>query len=295
MDEQKIEFRKVREFGENLSDTFLFIKQNLKPLLISVFGICGVFMLAKAILGGVYESQSFGIFDRMRSGLASGEIRSFGNILTPEYLLFLLFSWMSYIAIRVTLAAYVKCYVTDGGLQPTLVAVWQVFKRYYIRLFIYSIPLAVLMFIGFIFCIIPGFYLLVVLMPFELIVVMEDLSFGDAFNRCFILVKDNFWISLAIYLIASLVYWFASAIVTIAVGVVIGLSTYFTTRSVGTTAGAITSFVNVFNGAFYIIFFVSMALQYFNLVEIHDGTGVLGRLDTIGSEQRLPDHTGEEF
>ena len=29
MAEEKVVFRKVRDFGENMNDTFLFIKQNL--------------------------------------------------------------------------------------------------------------------------------------------------------------------------------------------------------------------------------------------------------------------------
>ena len=41
---QKVEFRKVRDFGEVISDTFLFMKQNFKPLFKAFFYLCGFFL-----------------------------------------------------------------------------------------------------------------------------------------------------------------------------------------------------------------------------------------------------------
>jgi hypothetical protein len=295
MVEEKIRFRKVRDFGENFNDTFVFIKQNLKPLLLSFFAICGVFMLGKAIFGGIYESNSFGILDQFRLRASRGET-SFSGIFTPEYFLYILFSLITYVAMKVVLAAYIKYYVDNDGAKPSIEEVWQIFKKYFFRVLIYSVPVFLLIVVGCIFCVLPGIYLIVVFVPFDIILVMEDCSFSDAFSRSFTLIKENFWISLAIYFIATLIYSFGSGIISVVVGIIVGAATYITTRSIGATAGIVTSFLNLFAGVFYIIFFVSSALQYFNLAEQHDGTGILQQIEALGGEQNNIDNsTGEEY
>lgn len=298
MVEEKISFRKVREFGENLNDTFLFIRQNLKPLLLSFFAICGVFMLGKAIFSGIYQSKSFGIFDQFTASLRHNRTTALESIFSPEYFILILFSLAAYVSMKVALAAYIKFYVENNNTQPTIEDVWAIFRKYFFRVLIYSIPVFLLMCIGFIFCLIPGIYLMVVFVPFDIILMMEDASFSDAFTRCFTLIKENFWISFAIYLIAVIIYYFSTLIIGVVIGAIVGAATYFSTKSVGTTAGMVTSFLNLFSGVFYIIFFVSAALQYFNLVEMHDGTGILQQIESLGSnEQNNISNTGsgEEY
>ena len=57
---KKIQFRKVREFGENISDTFSFIKQEFKPLLKSYLLIAGVLILITTLLLGVFMGSLYG-------------------------------------------------------------------------------------------------------------------------------------------------------------------------------------------------------------------------------------------
>jgi hypothetical protein len=283
MAEQEIEFRKIREFGDNLSDTFLFIRKNIRPLLISVLAICGVIMLAQAIFNGIYQSRLFSVFDQFRRGIYDSQYRNFSNIFTMEYFLSILCAWLTHISMQTTLAAFIKLYVGQGNVVPSVEHVWEVFRRNFLKVFFYTIPVFLLTIVGFIFCIAPGVFLAVVLIPFPMILVIEDRGFGYAFNRCFEIIKDNFWISLGTYIVSGMIYYFSVLVVSAVVGMVIGLMTFLTTRSLGTTAGILTSVLNVFSGTFYIIFFVSAAFQYYNLVERRDGTGILQRIDKIGS------------
>ncbi|MBS1917014.1 MAG: hypothetical protein JST87_12120 [Bacteroidetes bacterium] len=295
MAEQKIELRKIRDFSENLSDTFLFIRQNFKPLIKIFFAICGIFMLAHAIFNGLFESRAFGVFDEFRRGLTSRRASSFETVFTPEYFLALLLSWISFVAIRVTIGAYIKFYLENNGEHPAIYDIWKYFTRYFFRVLFYTIPVAIVIGIGFICCIIPGIYLIVVLVPFDFVLIIEDAGFTDAFNRCFNLIKNNFWISLGIYIVAGLIYWFGTMIIGMIIGVIIGLSAFFTTDNIGATAGMVTSFLNIFSSTFYIIFLVSAALQYFNLVESHDGTGLLQRVESMGEDKNNFDNTQEQY
>jgi hypothetical protein len=53
----------------------------------------------------------------------------------------------------------------------------------------------------------------------------------------FTIVKENFWGSLGIYIVAYLIYNFSTAIIGGAVSVVTGILTYFTTKDLGATFG----------------------------------------------------------
>jgi hypothetical protein len=297
MAQQKIELRKVRDFGQNINDTFLFLRQNLKPLLKSFFVICGIFMLGQAIFNGIYQSNSMGVFDEIFKGRrrTGGYSSPYAGIFTIEYLLTIVFMLLTYVSMKVVVGAYLKFYLENDGQQPGIEDIWKIFRQYFFRVFLYSIPISVLTILGFILCIIPGFYLWAVWVPFSLVVMIEDASFNGAFNRCFEIIRQNFWISVAIYVVVYLIYSVSSSIISAVVGVVIGLGAYFTTKNVSTAIGIATSFLNIFSFVFYIIFFISAGLQYFTLVEQRDGTGILNRIDSIGSDKSKFDNIEEQY
>ncbi len=295
MAEQKIEFRKVRDFGENLSDTFLFIRQNFLPLIKSFFAICGVFMIGYAIFNGIYQSRAFSIFDELRKGGIIGQRNGFENIFTPEYFLMIFLGFLFYVSMRVVLGAFIKFYVENNNTAPTIEQVWNIFIKYFFKVLIFSIPIFLLILAGTLFCVAPGIWLLVVLMPFDLILIIEEASFESAFLRSFTLIRENFWISLAIYFVAALIYSFSSGIIGIIVGVIVAAATFISTNNIGTTAGIATSFLLVVSRVFYIIFFVSAALHYYNLVERHDGTGIMQRVENMGNDQNNFDNIQENY
>jgi hypothetical protein len=65
--------------------------------------------------------------------------------------------------------------------------------------------------------------------------------------------------------------------------------------NMGTTITMITSFLNIFSLCFYTIFFISAALNYFNLVEIKDGTGILNRISNIGKTKNDLENIEEQY
>jgi hypothetical protein len=295
MAEQEIEFRKIREFGDNLSDTFLFIRKNIRLLLVSVLAICGVIMLAQAIFNGVNQTRLFSVFDQFRKGMYDDQYRNFSNIFTVEYFMSIFCAWLTHVSMQTTLASFIKIYVAQGNVAPRVEQVWEVFKRNILKVFLYTIPVFLLIVVGFIFCVVPGVFLAVVLIPFPMILVIEDAGFGHAFKRCFDIIKDNFWISLGTYIVAGMIYYFSVLIISVVVGMVIGVMTFLTTRNLGMTAGIVTSVLNVFSGTFYIIFFVSAAFQYYNLVERKEGPGILQRIDKIGSSGDNFDNIDKQY
>lgn len=292
MAQQKVELRKIRDFSENLNDTFVFIRLNFKPLVTCFIGISGVFMLGSAIISGIYQSEFGEIFEQILSRSDTYEEPEELSIFSPTYFLVYLLAWLNIVAMKVSLLAYVKVYERKQGEDVTFKEVWDEFVKYFFKVFFYSLPIVLVMLIGLVFCILPGVYLWVVLMPFEMVLIMEEESFGGAWERCFTIVKENFWSSLAIYLVAYLIYMMASGIIGAVIGLMSGAIAYFTTKDVSTTVGIVTSIFNILSFVFFLVFYISAILNYFSLTEHYDGTGMMRRLDSLGGNSAT--HNTEE-
>jgi MFS family permease len=282
MDSQKMELRKLRDFSQNLNDTFQFIKQELKPLLGSFMAICGVFIILSGIVGGIYQQDSVKDILKAFTGVKIKE-RGISDVFSGMYFLLLFVQFFSYILMAVVLAVYFKLYETKGKVSPTIEEVWNKTMQYIMPLFFFSIVYIILTVISVFFCIVPFFYFAVVFAPFTIIYVMEDCSFGVGFNRCFALIKENYWMSFAIYFVAYIIYAFGAGIIGAIVSIVAGLASYLTTKDVSATVAIVSGILQIFTHVFYIIFFVSVALNYFNLSEQLDGSGLLKRIDNIGA------------
>lgn len=280
MAQQKIQLRKLRDFSQNISDTFQFIKQELKPLLTAFVLVAGAFMLVSVILSGIYQKEAFGFLDQIQSGgLTSRNVFSF---YTPGYFLSLLFSLVAFGAMITVIALYMKL-SDENAESPTAADIWRLFGKYFFRIAIFSVLEGILVFVGFIFCLLPGIYFMVVLLPYPFIIVNEDKSIGQTFNRCFELIKENFWNSLGIYIVAGLISSVCSMVIGLVLGIFIGVGSYFSTKEISSTAAIVTSFITILQYFFYLVMFVAIGLQYYNLAELRDGTGLEKRLEGLGS------------
>lgn len=292
MAEQQIILRKVRDFGENFSDTFQFIRQHIKSLLTSFLLVAGIFILINAIVTGIYEQQAVTYSTSVSSnGFSFQELE---NIYSPWYFFSLLTDVLAFSAMGATVALYMKWY-DEHNAAPSASEIWQGMMKYYPRIFLFAFVSFLMFVIGFIFCFVPGIYLAVVFTPYPFIIVMEDASFGDTFNRCFDLIKENFWVSLGIYFIAGLISAVCSGIIGLIVTLALGAGSYFTTHDLTGIVGIATSVFKIVQHLFYIIFFVSAGLQYFNLVEIKEGTGLAKRLDDLGNNANPNANIEEQY
>lgn len=285
MDSQKMELRKLRNFSENINDTFQFIKQEFKPLLVCYIAICGIFIVLSSVVGGLYQQDSMVGFMRIFKGLEYNQPRGLGDVFNPTYFLLIFLSIFSYVLMHVVIAAYFKVYEQNGKTSPTVEDIWKVSLRFIVPMFFYSILYSIITLISALFCLVPFFYFAVVFAPFTLIYVIEELSFSEGFSRCFSLIRDNYWEALGIYFVTYLIYSISSGIIGIIVSVFTGAISYLVTKDIGAVAGIFTGTLNIFTHLFYIIFAVSVALNYFNLVERLDGSGLLKRIDNLGSKQ----------
>ncbi len=291
---QKIQLKKIRDLSDNLSDSFQFIRQEFKPLVKSFLIISGVFLIANSILTGLFQKDTFGFLEALDKGGVYDNPRFIDSFFTPTYFLVIGFSYLSLLAMRVALASYMKLYHASTS-SPAIEEVWKCFIRFFPKVLLYSIPEFLLIIIGLIFCLLPGIYLLVVLTPFQFILVFEGTNFNETFKRCYAIIKNNFWISLGIYLIAYIIYSFASGIIGLVVSILAGVVSYLTTKEMSTTFSVSISILNFIGYAFYLVFLVAAFLNYTSIAESNDASGFTERLSHLGEKEDLHKNLEEEY
>jgi len=291
MAENKIEFRKVRDFGEILGEVFQFLRQEGKAFFRVFFAICGVFMLLHAVLTGWLNAN---VFSGALESSFSNKL-TYTKLFTANYFVTVLVSAMSYTSMQVTVFSYITAYVANGNVSPDIEQVWKMFTKYFFKVFLFTIPLYLLIVVGMLFCLAPGIYFAVVFAPFALVLINEDLDFGDAFSRCMYLIKANFWPSIGLYFVAVIIYYIAHMVIGVAVGAAAGAVAYLTTNDISSVVATVTSFLSVFGLCFYLLPLLTIAFNYFNLVEQKEGTGILNRIGSIGKGNTNQDNNEEEF
>jgi len=292
MAQQKIQLRKIRDFGENFSDTFQFIRQEFKPLALSFMLVALVFVIGISILASAYQQHLAETLGSINAG--NDSLTNVFSLYNSTFFLILglgIIGWSTMIA---TVAVYMKLY-NENDSSPSIGQIWQGVLTNLLKIVIFGIMSAVLITIGCFFCLFPGIYLAVVFFPFSFIIVNENLSIGQTFSRCFELIKENFWISVAIYLVVCIIIFIIALSVSLVLNLILGAGAFFTTQNIPANYTLITTLSNLINYFFYIIMYVSVGLHYYNLVETRDGTGLAKRLEGLGSNVNPNENVEEQY
>lgn len=293
----KIEFKQPRDFSQIINDTFTFIKQNFKPLLKTYVIFCGIFVLASMVAMLLQQYKSVNIINAVGSvgGRRSGLFGS-GHVFGIEYFLSLVFSLITSVSMSTAILSYIAIYVRKGNVVPTIDEVWAYFKYYFLRIFGSSIPLILLLFVGFIFCLVPGFYLFPFIAMVFPIMVIENGEFGYSFSRSFKIIKDNFWLTFgALAVIWIIVYACMSAVVLpTTLFSMVGLFSHKSPH-MSIVFTMITTVLQSLCQVFAVIPIVTVTLCYFSLVERKENTGLMERISNFGDGSHQPDLPTEEY
>jgi hypothetical protein len=293
---QQVEFKKVRDFGEVIGDTFLFIKQNFKPLLKTFIYFCGFFMLAGLLTAIMVQSNVFREAGAMK--IAPIYTNSYSRIsdFAGQYLLLIIFIMLFYNAIYVSMLSYVTLYIEKGNIAPSTQEVWGYYKYYFFRVLGSSIVAGLFMVICFICCIIPGIYVFPAMSIFYPIIILENASLGHSFDRSFKLVKNEWWITAAILLVVWIITYFMSMVIQMPAAIIMMFTAISHTEQPISNAYIILSSCGQYlSYIFFIIPIIASALIYFNLVERKESVGLMSRIERLGADSTDKHHTEEEY
>jgi hypothetical protein len=293
--QRKIELLKPRDFGEIINDTFIFIRQNFKPLMKFFFIFCGFFMAATAVTSIVnYLKTGNAIYDPKSFDADRGPF----GFLNLGYFINLLFVFFEYTAIHVTVLCYMALYRAKQKTPPDTEEMWGYFKFFYFRVLGASFVLGVLLILGAAFCLIPGIYFYAVFALVTPIMIVENASFGYAFNQSFRLIRNNWWVTFGALVIIGIILYVARVAIVFP-SVIINSANLYTQFLSSNTARLVAHILTVVLGqvatVFDIILVVAAGLCYFNLTESKEGTGLRERMEQFGQGGADTSLTPEEY
>ena len=295
MKQPNIELAKVRDFSAIINDSFLFFRQNLKPLLRSFFTFCG-FFIAAAVITGIFQQLKIhaylnenGIYDAPNNGILN-YYKTWG----VEAALSIFFMILSYTAIPVTVLCYITIYKEKGNIAPTNEEMWGYFKYYYLIILGCAILNAIIVFIGAVFCFIPGICLYPILALILPIMIIENTTYGYAFNQSFRLIKDNWWVTFGAMFIMALIVVITGSIISLPV-TILNMLSLLQHMAVGTIAAVLTAVISPLIMVLYILPVITLALCYFSLNEQKEGTGLMARINQIGENKNDESLPAEEY
>lgn len=300
---RKFELAKVRDFGEIINDTFVFLKQNFKQLMKHIFTFAGIFLAGTIVCSTIYQLQIQSNFNGSIApansniyNVSSSEIYFFVAIIFDVF-----FVAFTNIITLIVVISYLALYKIKGGVPPTTEEVWGYLKYYFWRVLGAAFVTGLLYCVGAVFCLVPGIYLITVLSLFAPIIIIENGSFSYSFSRCFTLIKDNWWVSFGVMVVMLIIVAIASSVMGLPSNILLVIFPLAHITLDGPIAIALTAFamsLRWLGSLMMIIPMISVGLIYFNLVESKEGTTLLDRIDAIGTAAATePDETedaGEE-
>ena len=284
--------RKIRDFGETLSDTIQFLKFNWKKL-ITLYAIFVVpFLLVAALLGASSFATLFGSI----SGLNTNGFSSITSALSPQLFIAVLLMFLSACAFGTVIFLYMKQYELNGGRQPEISEIGKQFLPKLLSNFMYSLIsilfffalalLAIIPIIGWIACIVGCFYLVITFSLLYPINTIEDPGFGIPISRSFSLIKNKWWYTFGYLIILTMIYYFFSMIIGLVVNLIFGFSSVNFLESDGSVFTKryflVTGISAVIQQIFYILIYTGIGIHYYSLREEKEGTGLDERLDQLG-------------
>ncbi len=273
MIENKIQFRKKRELGDILSDSFQFIKQEYKPIssliiiyvlpFLILYGIAQVYLQIK-VIGNIDLTD--------QEALMSNFIPIYGNIF-----LFSLFGIFVQSLLFGTYYSYVEVYVKKGKGNFELDEIKdKLFSNTLLALGAGLVVFIITVF-GVIMCILPGIYFANTYSLVVMIVVFEKKGLGNALTRSWNLVKSQWWNTFLLNLISLIFIWVVGFILSIPSTIAGITSTILGPQQISSTDypdwfWVLTGVSTIITSLLWIIPATILAMQYFNLDERQNPT-----------------------
>ena len=274
MNQNKIEFRKVRDFGGLLGVTFDYVKQNFKLLFKSNLLLSGPFILLAGISMGMYQSAIF-------SFRTQPQLEQFGI----PFLFSMLFTILSYLVITIVTYSHLLLYKNSEPGIFNVEEVWSMVKQNFWKLFFTMIGYSIVAAIGFVFLIIPGIYLSIALSIIFIVRLEEQIGFIDAVGRCIKIIKDNWWFTFGLIIVIGIIQGFLSFILYIPNYIVMFFLAFAgidaNTGNTGRIMFIISSIISSLGALFYSLSTIAVAFQYYNLVERKEAPGLIEQIEEI--------------
>jgi len=268
MIEKEIDFRKKREFGDILSDSFDFLKQEYQPIFKLVLTYVLPFLILYAIVQVKVQMKLSGVID-----FANTE--SIMENIGPFYMNLFLYSLFGVFVQSLfmgTYYSYLEVYVEKGKGNFTLADITPLlFSNGMYALLVNLIVFVVVVF-GFIFCFIPGIYFANIFSLAVAILIFEKKGIGDSLWKSRNLVSTQWWNTFLINIVGILLVMVFGFVISLPITISGMSNSIFNLGEMATMEQPMWYWVafgvtSVISTILYVIPYTFIAMQYFNLEE----------------------------
>lgn len=286
MNRPYIEFKKQRDFGALLSDTFNFIRNEFKPFMKAIFTISGPALVLFVVATALYtystgETANMDVFEVLAH-----------NFTNPIFYLYYFTYFAALMFISASSLHYIKSYIANKGNADLEDVKRNVFKTIPGYCGLGFIKWITIMFASAL-CFLPVLYVMVPMFVTLSIYVFETKSnVSDSYTKSYSLVNSDFWISLGVIIVVGIIYYIMSFIFVlptviytlIGSGIFAGeidpASTSLEPDVVLVLLNTISNFLSI---SLNLIPIITGAFLYFNLNEKRNFTGTYERISNIGN------------
>ena len=203
-----IDFKKQRELGDILSDTFVFLRLEFKPFISLIFKVAGPYILF-FLLSFVFYTYTVGdIFSFNYS--ASSDLNNFSPLMMfLALILFAISAILAYVFANSTAMHYIKSYINNQGEVNDQKVIAEVKDTFWSFVGLGIIKWIVIV-LAAMLCFFPVFYFMVPMAMVFSILVFEKRDAMDSFNYSFALIKDEFWITFSTILVTGIIVMVSS-------------------------------------------------------------------------------------
>lgn len=285
-----IEFKKQRELGEILSDTFNFVRLEFKSFFGTFIKIVGPYLLVLVLFIGGY-------FYYLNSLVSYINIESEFAAFDAITMLFLFLGlFVSSICFLITSKAsvlfYIKSYIENKGSVEFQEVRKSVYKNFWSFL-----GLMLLIWLASIFaialCFFPYIYIWPIMTLTYCVMVFEEQTIMDSFQYPFKLIKDNWWITFATLLIVGIIVGILGGVLQVpaflysiirSAAIVIEADAETMPQLYDPIQIILSIFGYLFQYLCTAMIVVSTAFIFFNLNEKKNFTGTMERIQNLGKE-----------
>jgi hypothetical protein len=314
------DLHRTRDFGRKLNAIVEFIRYNSKPFSKAMLFVAGPFIL----LGSVLITHFMNLYMTMTANIAGGgtfntDFWTAGSLVSLVLGAFVLI--IGSIVLITTVFSYVILYDQKKSNEISVNEVWTLVKSnvwkilgsllaflaisigLYILLILLMGLLAVihplLIFIAFIAIFIAILFLSALFFLTLFVQVYEKLGITAAVNRALFLIRENWWSTVAIIIVTSILQSIISSAFIIPMYINIFVYAFHSAEGGGTMDDPSLTFqiINYVSLAFYMLasylFYMlpllGIVFQYFNLTEKKEAKGLMDRLETFGTTPNVTD------
>lgn len=281
---QRIILQEERDFGSKINATFMFIKQEFKPLLTSLAYTVLPFSLLTGVVYGLFNADLYGGMGlQLQEGISRTPtiLDQYKAMFTGTGIVLMCLYIVSYLFLFSVVLSYMKLY-HSGKTEISPSDVWNESVRHIPRLVVLYIVTAFIVIAATFLLFIPGIYVGVILSLSASILIFEDGSLQYTISESFSIARGKWWSTFGLLLVLGLLTGVMSLAFSLPITIYnssLILAPENSNRILSSALGVIyatgTHLLNV-------IIVVGTAFQYFNLNERKYATKLIHDIDSIG-------------